>query len=353
MNKCITLLLFLLLPVLVLPEQEVQHVSYNSSWSNMWPFSRAAETKFNKHVFLDGWVGELPYELKLLVYQLSQHRSSKKSMIHNRLILHGPPGNGKTTLARNLAKLNAYNFCEYKGSTLVNKFVGSGAQAVEKIFTDAIENSLITDKPTLIFIDEVEQIAANNSTEFRSEHDAALRTLWLNLDQYKNDDRIFFVCATNNYKELHPTFVDRFGTNVVELKNPDKQTRKQVIEHYFSKLAIKLDSTLLDKVSKKTKNLSVRSLEDMTRAVKMKAELENEGIVLDEHIWRVIKTIKKRNSKLSKLYELANNNDKLQKLMSISSSTYYLVSTTAMFGSMLTSTILYLKFKGQQPLRMA
>src|SRR3990167_3256813 len=78
-------------------------------------------------------------------------------------------------------------------------------------------------------------------------YDAALRTLWLNLDQYKNDNRIFFVCATNNYKGLHPTLVDRFGTNVIELKNPDKDKRKAVIEQYFDKL----DPLLLDKVARK------------------------------------------------------------------------------------------------------
>ncbi|OGB97644.1 hypothetical protein A3F06_03890 [candidate division TM6 bacterium RIFCSPHIGHO2_12_FULL_36_22] len=352
MNKYNMFLVLLLLPALVLPIQEVQYVADTNTWFNIWPFVKQVKTKFDKHVFLAGWVGELPYELKLLVYQLGQHRSNNQVMLHNRLILHGPPGNGKTTLARNLAQVNAYNFCEYKGSTLVNKYVGSGAQAIEKIFTQAIEDALITNKPTLIFIDEIEQIAANNTTEFRSEHDAALRTLWLNLDQYKNDNRIFFICATNNYKELHPTFVDRFGTNVVELKNPDKDTRRLIIEYYFSELAIKLDPTLLNRIANQTKGLSIRSLEDMTRTVKMKAELENEGIVLNEYIWQVIKAIKKRNSKLSKLYELANNNDKLQKLMNVSSSTYYLAATTAMLGSMLASTILYLRSNIRQPLRI-
>ena len=195
-------LVLLLLPALVLPIQEVQYVADTNTWFNIWPFVKQVKTKFDKHVFLAGWVGELPYELKLLVYQLGQHRSNNQVMLHNRLILHGPPGNGKTTLARNLAQVNAYNFCEYKGSTLVNKYVGSGAQATEKIFTQAIEDALITNKPTLIFIDEIEQIAANNTTEFRSEHDAALRTLWLNLDQYKNDNRIFFICATNPWKKI-------------------------------------------------------------------------------------------------------------------------------------------------------
>ena len=346
MHKPSIKLLYLLLFITTLSAQDHQYVSYNNSWLNMWPFIKTPEGKFNKKVNLPGWVGEIPRDLQLLIYMLSCGMQKNCISIHNRLIIHGPPGNGKTMLARNLASSNGYSFAEYKGSVLVNKFIGSGAQAVEEIFKNAIYDAEMTGKTTVIFIDEVEQIAMHSSTEFRSEHDAALRTLWLNLDKYKDDSRIFFVCATNDFHKLHATFIDRFGNNIIELKNPDTQMRKDVVEHYFKLFDVELDPLLLNKVSKKTKNLSIRSLEDMVRFTKIRADLDNDGVVLEAYIWQEVNALKKRNSKLAKFYKSITTGE-WSTINHLLSSTDSLVSLTLKVGAGVGACLTYFYFNNK------
>lgn len=304
--------LFILL-IALSSNAETQLIEKTSSW---WPFQASTPTTPAKETkslsVLGNLVGRFPRELERLSFIFSEGLNDSVALMLNRLILYGPPGNGKTSIARILGNTTRYNFFEYKGSTLVTKYVGSGAQKIEEIFDIAIRTAEYTGKTSIIFIDELEQIAATNTSEFRSEHDAALRTLWLNLDKYKDNHHIYFIGATNNFKSLHPTLIDRFGSNLIEIKNPDKEMRKKLLEYYFKRVDVELAPSLVSYLAKKTNHMSARSIEDMVRSVKLIAMHEYEGVICQELILDEITRIKARNTLLNRMYDYATDEDALR-----------------------------------------
>jgi SpoVK/Ycf46/Vps4 family AAA+-type ATPase len=247
-----------------------------------------------------GMIGKPPSKVWWIIKQLLlQDETDGPLLIKNRLILHGAPGNGKSTLARMIAELTDRVFIQLDGPSIVNKFQGSGAEKVEQLFKDVISNIEIYGTKAIIFIDEIDAIAVNTENEHRGDHKAALQQLWLELDRYKNDPRIFVVVATNHFKKLDNIFLDRFGNNIIELKNPGPTKRKAVLVHYLAQRAITLDDDLIDVLIAKSRGLSVRSLEDFASDIHMMAAMENNGVVTKTMALKVLNDIKSKFEKES------------------------------------------------------
>ncbi len=242
---------------------------------------------------IEGLVGNQPAKICWLIHYLQQNEPSE-IVVKNRLIFYGPPGNGKTTLVHKVAALTGCELMALDGPSIVESYVGRGARNIKTFFADAQERVESTGRRVIVFIDEIDAIAANNKTEFRSEHESALQQLWLELDRCKQNPNIFVFFATNHFKKLSKTFLDRFGGNVIEIPNPDRQTRRQVLEHYFSKAHISLPDCFFDELAKKTDALSIRCLEDLAGDVKMAADIENNGVATQELVWKTLKVVRKK-----------------------------------------------------------
>jgi AAA+ superfamily predicted ATPase len=242
-------------------------------------------------------IGNPPKKIRWLVYQLKRFNRSGQLRIKTRFILHGPPGNGKSMLARFIAHMTNRTFVPLDAPSIVNRFQGSGAEKVEQLFKTTIANVNSTGVNALIFIDEIDAIAASNESEHRADHKAALQQLWLELDRYKNDPRIFVIVATNHFKKLDHTFKDRFGNNFIELKNPGPIKRRLILEHFLKHNDIHFSPAFLTALIKKSKGLSIRSLEDFTFDLAMTAELDNKGVVTENMALKVLKEIKSKFDK--------------------------------------------------------
>ncbi len=242
---------------------------------------------------IEGLVGKQPAKICWLIKYLQQDKPSDIA-VKNRLIFYGPPGNGKTTLVHKVAALTGCELMALDGPSIVESYVGRGARNIKTFFSDAQARLESTGRRVIVFIDEIDAIAANNKTEFRSEHESALQQLWLELDRCKQNPKIFVFFATNHFKKLSKTFLDRFGGNVIEIPNPDRQTRRQVLVHYFSKAHIALPDSFFDELAKKTDSLSVRCLEDLAGDVKMAADIENDGVATQELVWKTLKVVRKK-----------------------------------------------------------
>lgn len=179
-------------------------------------YSATTQVKVESEVKLPTMVGIhnalVGHIIKTLSKELTTAELKKSSSefeprtFSNRLMLYGPPGNGKTALAKNIAQASNCEFLALNASSIVGSYAGQGASTINSFFNNVALVIEITGRPVVVFIDEIDAIAADLKSEYTKEHKNALQELWLRLDELKYDPRIFFICATNAKDTLEKAF---------------------------------------------------------------------------------------------------------------------------------------------------
>lgn len=277
-NKTYIILIILFFNMqLIIAQKENINKSYellNKFKSFFYKTNKAKTVKID----IDGLSGTIPYKLYLIMQELKNNNSANQesNLIPQGLILYGPPGNGKSTLARKVASFTDSILIEIKGSTSIKKYIGEGAENIDDIFNKAEETAHEENKRVIIFIDEVDAFASNNNnSEMTREHESVVQTLWLNIDKFKNNKKIFIILATNKFKNLHPTLVDRFGDDIIEIVNPDAEMRREIIEFYTKKFNVIINESIITKLIKQTENFSIRAIEDTIKSARRRFNVEN------------------------------------------------------------------------------
>lgn len=145
------------------------------------------------------------------------------------VLMVGPPGCGKTLLAKAVAGEAGVPFFSISGSEFVEMFVGVGASRVRDLFDQAKRNS-----PCIIFVDEIDAVGRHRGAGLGGSHDEREQTLnqiLVEMDGFDTDTNVIVVAATNRPDILDPALLrpGRFDRRVV-LDRPDWQGRKQILQ---------------------------------------------------------------------------------------------------------------------------
>nr|XP_056708922.1 spastin isoform X4 [Euleptes europaea] len=168
------------------------------------------------------------------------------------LLLFGPPGNGKTMLAKAVAAESNATFFNISAASLTSKYVGEGEKLVRALFAVAREL-----QPSIIFIDEVDSLLCERR---EGEHDASrrLKTEFLiEFDgvQSSGEDRILVMGATNRPQELDDAVLRRF-TKRVYVSLPNEETRLLLLKNLLSKQGNPLTQKELAQLARMTEGYS-------------------------------------------------------------------------------------------------
>ena len=145
------------------------------------------------------------------------------------VLLHGPPGTGKTMLAKAVANETDATFIKMAGSELVRKFIGEGSRLVRDLFELAAER-----QPAVIFIDEIDAVAAKR-TDSKTSGDAEVQRTMMQLlsemDGFDDRGDIRIMAATNRFDMLDEAILrpGRFD-RLIEVPKPDEVGRARILD---------------------------------------------------------------------------------------------------------------------------
>lgn len=151
------------------------------------------------------------------------------------VLLHGPPGTGKTILAKAVAHSTDATFLRVVGSEFVQKYIGEGARLVRELFELAKAEA-----PAIIFIDELDAIGArrmDGATSGDREVQRTLMQLLAEMDGFDPRGEIKLIAATNRLDMLDPALLrpGRFD-RVIEIPLPNKDARKTILKIHASEM---------------------------------------------------------------------------------------------------------------------
>ena len=216
------------------------------------------------------------------------------------ILLVGPPGTGKTMLAKAVAGESEVPFFSMSGSEFVEMFVGMGAAKVRDLFQQAKEKA-----PCIVFIDEIDAIGKKRNGQIggNDEREQTLNQLLTEMDGFEGNNGVVILAATNRPESLDPALLrpGRFDRRVpVEL--PDLKGREDILKVHAKKIKL-AEGINFTKVARMASGASGAELANIVNEAALRAVRNKRAYVsqtdLEESIEVVIAGYEKKNAVLT------------------------------------------------------
>ena len=196
------------------------------------------------------------------------------------VLLVGPPGVGKTMIAKAVANAAGVSFYYQSGASFVQIYVGMGAKRVHELFAAAKKNA-----PAIIFIDEIDAVGKKRDGNRNDEREATLNQLLTEMDGFESQSGVIVMAATNKIDVLDPALLraGRFDRRVfVDL--PTKKEREEILKKYLRNIPNDVD---IEKIASITVGFSGATLAAFVNEAALLALRQNHSQVTMEHFYAV------------------------------------------------------------------
>lgn len=233
-------------------------------------------------------VDEAKEELKEVIEFLSDPKRFQKlgGKMPKGVLLIGPPGSGKTLLAKAVSGEAGVPFFNISGSDFVEMFVGVGASRVRDLFEQAKRSARQYQKGAIVFIDEIDAVGRQRFAGIGGGHDEreqTLNALLVEMDGFDTQEGVILIAATNRPDVLDPALLrpGRFD-RIVVVDRPDIIGREAILKVHSKD--VKLDKDVdLNKIAKQTPGFSGADLANLiNEAALLAARMDKKSVTMDD-----------------------------------------------------------------------
>jgi len=268
------------------------------------------QTNTEKATFDDvAGVEEAKEELKEVIEFLKDPKKFQKlgGKIPKGVLLVGPPGCGKTLIARAVAGEANVPFFSISGSNFVEMFVGVGASRVRDLFDQGRKAGVVSGKGAIIFIDEIDAVGRLRFSGIgggNDEREQTLNQLLVEMDGFDGQQGLILIAATNRPDTLDPALLrpGRFDRTII-INLPDIQGREEILKVHTRKIKLS-ESVNLKSVASQTPGFSGADLANLCNEAALMAARNSkeavEEIDFDKSVERVLMGPEKKSHIMSK-----------------------------------------------------
>jgi cell division protease FtsH len=187
------------------------------------------------------------------------------------ILLIGPPGTGKTMLAKAIASEANASFFSAHGSDFTEVFVGVGAKRVRQLFRQAAKST-----PAIIFIDEIDCVGKNRKFDTHGEHQQTINALLAAMDGFESSQGVVVIAATNRPEDLDEALLrpGRFDRKVY-VPYPDMKGRRAILQTHSEGKPINDPEKALEVIAQTTPGMSGADLANLVNEAAILSALQN------------------------------------------------------------------------------
>lgn len=325
LNYNIFLFLFSMYPFVIIAEEYGTPQVANQPIFGDEPLAAQKKMTMPRHWLVKSALENAPDYIKGIINYLKMYDAGTVIPSLHRLILVGPPGSGKTTLALAIGRLFAKDMRFVPVCNIIGHYRNLTAERLTNFFKEATADSA----KKVIIIDELDKIFENYNND-KSDDSMTASAFWLALDEIeKMHPHIFFIGIMNDASKLPPQIKSRFHGKIITIDAPNKQQRLEAFKNILRSdqtimLENNLDDTFILSLLSKLKNCSMRDVQlliDTAKVVKLSdldlLQSSQRILQLEKRHFTHALTIILRENKFWEENFFFKNYDKIQKISTI------------------------------------